>query len=476
MYQNNLISDPVANFTPGNILDFTAIGQKYGKAPALVWRNETISYRQYAERVTATADWLNDHNISANHRIVIDPHLDPLVWTVTFFAVLSVGAVAVLLPARCTAREKIKMMATTAAILPPITPNYDYNSGRPALINIKRPATIIFTSGSSGNAKAVVHSTANHLYSAVGSSINIPIKQGDSWLITLPLQHVAGLSILFRTLTAGACAVIAQNGSLQNTDDDAILLLSRVTHVSLVETQLHRLMQLRPSKDTTKHLRTVLIGGSSISQSLLRTARSSGIPVCASYGCTEMASQVATTDPFDNSETFENCGSILPYREVSIGQQKEILLRGKTLCIGYQQRHQIIPINSNNRWWFSGDIGQIKGPKLSVIGRIDARFISGGENIQPEEVEQALLEHPSIITAICVAVPDEEYGNRPVAFISLNSGSFPPSNIEDHLNTRVARFKHPILYLRFPSNSEKLSSIKHSRIELTKYALQKRLS
>ena len=118
----------------------------------------------------------------------------------------------------------------------------------PLRIAIHRPATVVFTSGSSGAAKAVVHSTANHLYSAAGSAANIPLAADDAWLVALPLSHVAGLSILFRTLSAGACALFADSGALHSTDSPAARLLPAATHVSLVETQLRRLLQIPNGK------------------------------------------------------------------------------------------------------------------------------------------------------------------------------------------------------------------------------------
>ena len=73
----------------------------------------------------------------------------------------------------------------------------------------------------------------------------------------------------------------------------------------------------------------------------------------------------------------------------------------------------------------SGDLGRLEGGRLFVTGRRDARFISGGENIQPEEVEQALLEHPAVVAAVCVALPDAEFGSRPAAFLPCNRVRYP---------------------------------------------------
>ena len=463
---------------PEGILDLTALGERYGSAPALQWRGQTVSYREYAQRAACTAADLADAGVTSNHRIALPADLDPPTWAATLFAVLATGAVAVLLPARAAPRERERLLERTGAVEwrpPPASASPATATAAPLRIAIHRPATVVFTSGSSGQAKAVVHSTANHLYNAAGSAANIPLGPGDAWLVALPLSHVAGLSILFRTLSAGACALFADSGALHDAGDPAARLLPDATHVSLVETQLRRLLQIPGWEALTRRLRAALIGGSALSAPLLRHARAAGLPVCASYGCTEMASQVATTRPGDPDETF-TAGWVLPHRRVAIGADGEVLLGGRTLCLGYLDQESVRPAAGADGWFASGDLGRLDGGRLSVTGRRDARFISGGENIQPEEVEQALLEHPAVLAAVCVAVPDTEFGSRPAAFLALASGPLPPSDLEAHLDARLARFKHPVRYFALPATpsgsagSASRSAIKHSRSTLTAQA------
>ena len=481
---------------PAGVLDFGRLAARFGDAPALRWRNLTLSYRAYAERIAATAVELQARGVTAGARVALSDQ-EPPVWAVTLFALMAVGAVAVLLPTRTAPRERDRLVALTGAVeldrLPParaplasppdhaaIAPAQAGAAGRPesarptgspaaggaARIAIARRATVVFTSGSSGAPKAVVHSAANHLYNAAGSAANIPLQAGDAWLVALPLHHVAGLSILFRTLSAGACAVIADGGSFHEADDPAVRLLPAVTHVSLVETQLRRLLQLPDWPALTRRLRAALIGGSALSPALLRQARAAGLPVCASYGCTEMASQVATTPLPAAAETFSDGAPVLPHRRVAISGEGEILLGGPTLCLGYLQEGRIVAAGADG-WFASGDLGRLDGQRLSVTGRRDARFISGGENIQPEEVEQALLEHPAVTAAVCVPVADAEFGSRAVAFLALRTGPCPPADLEHHLNARLARFKQPVRYLPLPAGAPATAPLKHLRAELT---------
>ena len=517
-------TDSLGALAPGGLLDLTALGERYGSAPALHWRGHAVSYREYVLRTARAAADLAAAGVTANHRVALPAELDPPTWAATLFAVLSAGALAVLLPARAAPRERDRLLERTGAVEwrprrpagppPPRAPTAPRSPSAAALpavpavsaaaalqrppdaaeagaapakptnvpassalhIDIDRPATVVFTSGSSGAAKAVVHSAANHLYNAVGSAANIPLRPDDAWLVALPLSHVAGLSILFRTLASGACALFADGGSLRTADDPAARLLPAATHVSLVETQLRRLLQIRGWQALTRHVRAALIGGSALSAPLLRRARDAGLPVCASYGCTEMASQVATTRPGDPAETFAGAAPVLPHRKAAISTDGEILLGGRTLCLGYLEQERVRPAAGAGGWFASGDLGRLDGDRLSVTGRRDARFISGGENIQPEEVERALLAHPAVLAAVCVAVPDREFGSRPAAFLAVDSGPLPPPDIEAHLATRLARFKHPVRYFTLPvvpsapAGGASGTAIKHSRSVLAVHA------
>ena len=106
------------------------------------------------------------------------------------------------------------------------------------LLNPDAWSTIIFTSGSSGFPKAVIHTLANHFFSALGANRIMPLKPGDRWLMSLPLFHVGGLAIFFRSLVSGSSIVIpTKNKSLiQNIEKN------QITHLSLVPTQFQRLL------------------------------------------------------------------------------------------------------------------------------------------------------------------------------------------------------------------------------------------
>ena len=159
-------------------------------------------------------------------------------------------------------------------------------------IDLDRIATIIFTSGSTHEPKAAVHSYGNHHYNAVASNKNIPLAPADRWLLSLPLYHVGGLGILFRSFMAGAAVVIPRNR--KNLVED--IKRYDVTCVSLVSTQLNRMLNDHGNVQTLAKMKAILLGGGPIPSRLYREARKNKLPVYATYGLTESSSQVATSD------------------------------------------------------------------------------------------------------------------------------------------------------------------------------------
>jgi o-succinylbenzoate---CoA ligase len=317
----------------------------------------------------------------------------------------------------------------------------------PADVPKERPATIIFTSGSTGVPKAALHTFGNHYHSALGSNANIALRPGDRWLHSLPLYHVGGLSILFRCLLAGATVALPQPGT---SPGESVAGLG-ATHVSLVSTQLSRL--LRESTDLAG-LEAVLMGGGPVPPSLVDEALARGLPLHTSYGLTEMASQVTTTPPGASLEELRTAGRVLPHREISISERGEIMVRGETLFAGYAEGEELDrPVDAGS-WFHTRDLGELdENGYLRVGGRMDNLFISGGENVQPEEIEEALCLLEAIDEAVVVPVPDEEFGARPVAFVRINDAE--PRDLATELEPVLPRFKIPISFYPWPEEARR---------------------
>ena len=312
-------------------------------------------------------------------------------------------------------------------------------------IPLNHPSTIIFTSGSTGVPKAALHTFGNHYYNALGSNANIPLTSGDRWLHSLPLYHVGGLSILFRCLLSGTTVALPRPGT---SPGEAIAGL-QATHVSLVATQLLRL--LREDADL-KGIKAVLLGGGPIPAYLVDEAVARRLPIHTSYGLTEMASQVTTTPPGAVSEELHTSGRVLPHREVSTSEAGEILVRGQTLFAGYVEGENVDHPLDASGWFHTGDVGGLdQEGYLRVKGRRDNLFISGGENVQPEEIEEALCRLEGVEDAVVVPVPDEEFGARPFAFVRTNGVAL--EYLAQTLEQVLPRFKIPVAFQGWPDDA-----------------------
>ncbi|GAB6263576.1 o-succinylbenzoate--CoA ligase [Photobacterium sp. R1] len=306
-----------------------------------------------------------------------------------------------------------------------------------SLSDVNAIASIIFTSGSSGAPKAVAHTQAQHLASARGLLDVFSFQQTDCWLLSLPMYHVSGLSILYRWLSAGACLKIG-SGKLE---DD----IQGATHASLVATQLKRLLdQLEQPQPKRLKLSHVLLGGSDVPLPLCQQAAQWGIETWLGYGMTEAASTVTAKQV----DAVASAGRVLPNRLVQL-RHNRIYIGGQTLASGYYHQGQLTPLNDAQGWFDTKDLGLWVDGELRIIGRADNQFISGGENIHCEEIEAVLNRHPAIHQSIVIPVACDEYGARPIALIDA-AEDLSTLNLPHWLASQLDRFKIPDAFYPMP--------------------------
>ena len=291
-------------------------------------------------------------------------------------------------------------------------------------LDLDTDASILFTSASSGRAKAVLHTIGNHYYSALGSARNIAFAGDDCWWVSLPMCHISGFSLIMRAIVGGASICFA-----------GVELPSEVTHVSVVPTQLRRLID-GGCAGKLQELKAILLGGAAIPRTLLKKCRELELPVHTTYGSTELCSQVVTD------------GKVLQYRELKIADDGEILVKGKTLFKGYVRGDGVeLPVDANG-YFATGDIGRFdKDGNLQITGRKDLMFISGGENIYPEQIERVLCDIENIAQAVVVPIDDDEFGQRPVAFIqTCDRTQFDSEKLKASLRKKLESFKIPVKF------------------------------
>jgi O-succinylbenzoic acid--CoA ligase len=260
-------------------------------------------------------------------------------------------------------------------------------------------------------------------------------ERDDCWLLSLPLFHVSGQGILWRWLATGAAMALRPDQPLPQA-------LQGCTHASLVPTQLWRLLADNPV--SLGNLKAVLLGGAAIPVALTDEAQQRGIACWCGYGMTEMASTVTAKRANGRGDV----GQPLAGREVCI-VDNEVWLRGDSLAAGYWHQGHLLPLLNSAGWFATRDRGTYTGNTLTIHGRLDNLFFSGGESIQPEEVERVIMAHPQVQQVIVVPRADEEFGHRPVAVVELVDASALVT-LSDWVRDKLARFQQPVQWLLLP--------------------------
>jgi o-succinylbenzoate---CoA ligase len=307
-------------------------------------------------------------------------------------------------------------------------------------------AVIIGTSGSTGTSKGVQLSAAALLHSARASLARIGARPGERWLCCLPGTNIAGLQVLVRSLVSGTDPVLASNA------DAATVAASGCAHVSLVPTQLRRL--LSPGIDISTPLAgfsSVLLGGAAAPPSLLDAARAAGVPVVTTYGMTETCGGcVYDGRPLDgvrvaigDDDAPDGGGSA-----GTGGGGGRIWIGGPVLFSGYRRLTAAPEADAvlADGWFRTGDLGQLDAAgQLRVRGRADDVINTGGRKVIPGEVAAALESCPGVREVAVVGQPDAEWGERVVAVVVPADPANPPALelLRLHVKERLPRYAAP---------------------------------
>ncbi len=442
--------------------------RRHGDQIAVITQDCTLSYQQLEDALDLATRNLTRLGVKPRERVAIIS-ANTVEYIIALFALWRQGAVACLLSTRLPEEGTRACLKNISCVKSVTGTNFLKESGRPArkivpVTDLNAPADIMFTSGSSGEPQAVALSFGNHYYSALAANEHIPVSSGDRWLLSLPLSHVGGLGILWRTFLAGGTVVVPDSSA----DLADSLRKFNVTHVSLVPTQLHWLLSGPQNIAVLQKIKAILIGGGAIPDALIRKAVDARLPVHVSYGLTEMASQVATSERLTKENPLPR-GHILKNSQVRISDAHEILVKGKTLFQGYVHEKGIdLPLDKQG-WFYTGDLGCLnEDGTLTVLGRKDNMFISGGENIQPEEIERHLCHIEGIVQAVVVPIKNEEFGERPVAFVQTKEGMrLSRTQILSSLREYLPSFKLPDQIYSWPDSAPQ-QGIKYDRSYLIK--------
>ncbi|NJM59820.1 MAG: 2-succinylbenzoate--CoA ligase [Oscillatoriales cyanobacterium RU_3_3] len=375
-------------------------------------------------------------------------------------------------PDRILGKSALQNLAEINSIAPPFN-NYKNHPKLPItnyqlpitdsqfpIPNSQLPLIMIPTGGSSGKIRFAVHTWETLTASVRGFQEYFHIWQINSFCV-LPLYHVSGLMQLLRSFTTSGKLATKSFKSLETGGKCEIE--PEEFFISLVPTQLQRLLQNPDTANWLSRFHTVLLGGAPAWPELLATARNYQIKLALTYGMTETASQIATLKPGDFLAGNHSSGQILPHAKVTIcGENGEILsynetgnicINAKSLALGYYPE-----IWRSSEYLQLDDLGFFdKNNFLNIVGRNSDKIITGGENVFPIEVEAAIRSTDLVADICTIGLPDKHWGQAVTAVYVPANSQVTVTALQRAIEDKLSKFKRPKYWVevaQLPRNSQ----------------------
>ncbi|WP_155060353.1 class I adenylate-forming enzyme family protein [Streptomyces blattellae] len=439
-----------------------------GSRTALVFEGRSWSYGALDIAVRRTVARLDTFGVRRGDRVVMQGAARPEA-LITLFAVARMGAVLVPLHPQVTGGELAVVCEETAPVAVVADEGFPASTGLrltwadlypgdegPEAPTCDPPAgcdvaVIAFTSGTSGRPKGVALTHGNLHWSMVNGLARLPLGEQDTALVATPLAHVAVLGGLPQYTWARRGTVILA----PRFDPGLFLDLVRDHRVTcaFAVPAMSALLARHPrfgggDLDT---LRWVLSGGSPAQSATREMFRARGIGVVNSYGLTETSAGVTYSAPDDAATST---GLPVPHVELTVvdatgspaptGAPGEIWVRGPSVAAEYWTAAGPVPVTDAEGWFHSGDRGRLDAEgRVEVVGRVKDTIITGGENVDPAEVENALADLPGVVEVAVSGTPDPVWGELVTAFLVSDAGEPSLDDVRAHLDGRLARHKWP---------------------------------
>ncbi|WP_329222808.1 AMP-binding protein [Streptomyces sp. NBC_01485] len=439
-----------------------------GSRLALVFEDRSWTYGELDLAVRRTVARLDKFGVRGGDRVVMQGAARPEA-LITLFAVTRMGAVLVPLHPQVTGGELAVVCEETTPTAVVADEGFPAGTGlrltwadlHPEDEGPEAPvcdppagsdvAVIAFTSGTSGRPKGVALTHDNLDRSMAGGLAGLPFGADDTALVATPLAHVAVLGGLPQCTWARRGTVVLA----PRFDPDLFADLVRDHRVTcaFAVPAMSALLARHPrfTGGDLDTLRWILSGGSPAQTATREQFRARGIGVVNSYGLTETSAGVTYSAP---DEPATSTGSPVPGVEMTVVDVTgvpapvdlpgEIWVRGPSVASVYWTAAGPVPATDAEGWFHSGDRGRFDDEgRLTVVGRLKETIITGGENVDPAEVENALADFPGVVEIAVSGAPDPVWGEVVTAFLVTDAGSPTLDDVRGHLDGRLARHKWP---------------------------------
>ncbi|MFZ3566734.1 class I adenylate-forming enzyme family protein [Streptomyces sp. BH097] len=477
-----------------SLADVVAASVGHGERDYIVTEDERISFAEHARQVASLARVLEEeYGVGKGDRVALLAANGPG-WVVAFWATVSLGAVAVGYNAWWTAQEieyglghtrpKVVLADARRAALvdgsrvplltfekdvPELVRRHpDAEPPRPE-IDEDDPAVIMYTSGTSGRPKGVVHTHRNLLavidYLCLNNQLMAemgdPIAPQDRrHLLALPLFHIASLHNLAVPRLVDGGAVVMHQGRFEAERVLRLIERERVTNWGAVPTMAHRIVEHGDLGGYDLSSLTSFSLASAPSSPAFHERLRAALPVARdalanSYGLTESCTGAAVATPADLAVAPDSLGRPVVAVELEVrdpagrplpeGQEGEICLRSPYVMLGYWEDQEATDqAIKAGRWLHTGDIGMLEDGRLRLTSRRSDLILRGGENVYPAEIEGVLAECPGVRECLVVGVPHPDLGQEVAAVVVTDADAgLTQETLAAYVRERLAYYKVP---------------------------------
>jgi fatty-acyl-CoA synthase len=348
-------------------------------------------------------------------------------------------------PAVLLVESEYRALAEAALELAAVRPVLELPSRRRSVRTLESgdPLLLIYTSGTTGKPKGALLTHANCFWTNLSFDLATGLTGDDVVLQVLPQFHCGGWNV--QPLLAwwkGARVVIERGFNPAR----ALELIEQHRVTTMMGVPANYLFMTREpgfAEVDLSSLRLAVVGGAPMPVSLLDTWAERGVDIVQGYGLTEAAPNVLCLPPEHARRKAGSAGRPYPYVECRLSAEGELLVRGPNVFAGYWHNPEATAAAFRDGWLATGDLAERDADgDYWIRGRLKDLVVSGGENVYPAEVEAVLHEHPDVLEAAVIGVPDERWGEVCAAFVTVRR-PVSEDDLLEHCRTRLARFKVP---------------------------------
>lgn len=448
---------------------------------AVITEKEQLTYKELSKKIRNAALYLkNEYNLNKGDRVAILSQ-NRVEYIILLFAIAKLECVAVPLNIRLNVNElifQLKDSGTSILVAEQVfyemansisqeisvnlVPIEHFN-----LINIKSelqmienvnehaPYIICYTSGTTGKPKGAVLTQNNMYWNAINNILAIDLTSQDRSIVILPLFHIGGIGLFaFPTLMVGGTIVIP--GKFEPCKTIEMIEKYQVTVVMGVPS-IHQAIYHCPKfkKANFQSERWFYSGGAPCSRELIQAFINTGYLFGQGFGLTETSPTVFMLSREDAIRKMGSIGKPVLFceymlvdesgKKVRPGEVGRLLVRGPNIMKEYWNRPDATKEVIQNGWFDTGDLARTDEEGfVYIVGRKKEMIISGGENIYPLEVEQVISRIPDVTEVAVIGIPDQQWGEVPIAFISKNNSSHVlEEDVKRYCRQYLAKYKIP---------------------------------